>query len=106
MRVLNILVFWVLLGNLADLITTLIGLSFPYIYETNPIAVFMMNTNIVLYVGFKIFFPLVIVLGLVGIHGYSKKWYQKTIVEGALLILALFFTIVVINNVNVISKCL
>jgi len=105
MRATDVLLYWILLANLGDLVTTLIGLSFPSVREGNPIAAFFINTNILLFLAFKLLLPTFIALGFLGIYNKCKSWFNKFIVQIAMFVLALNFTIVIVSNMGVIYRC-
>lgn len=106
MKSINILAIWVLLANLADMITTHVALQLPNTYETNNLAAYLMKSNLFLYGVSKVVVPSLGVLVLLVMHNFCKKWYNKLIIEIGVLVLAFIFTVVTINNILVITKCL
>jgi len=106
MKLIHILFFWVVIANLGDLVTTVIGLRLPNVYESNWVALYFMKQNIVLYFISKIAVPIVGAFLFVLVHNFCKRWYNKFIVEVGTGVLAIVFTISTINNILVITKCL
>ena len=104
MKLIHLLFFWVLAANLADMVTTLVGLKLPNVYEANLFAASMLKYHFAFYLVSKIAVPSAGAFLFVLAHNFCKRWYNKFIIEVGTGVLAMVFTISTINNILVIIK--
>jgi hypothetical protein len=106
MKIVHLLFLWLLIANLADLITTIIGVQFPNIYESNRIMAYFLSTDLILFIVVKLAVPALAALGFLVLHNFCKRWINKLVLEIGILSIAISFSICTINNILIIAKCL
>ena len=97
-----VLTSFAILANLADYITTVIGLSFSNIYEINLFMASIIEQSFLLFSVVKVGVISLIFFGALAVHEYCKMWRNRLIIKSMLFVLGVIFTVVAIHNVNII----
>jgi hypothetical protein len=92
--------------NVADLVTTLVGVTVLGGTEQNPIMISVLNYSLIVTVLVKIAIPTLIVLAVVAISRRLRPRCLGYILSGSLVAVCAFYLFVIVNNVRAILEML